>query len=173
MTFAPMGLRVLYRELTFADAQSVPNVGRRTQPRMSSDCIFCKIVSGELPCSKIYEDEDTLAFLDIGPIVKGHCLVIPKRHHDPITSMPVGELQTLITSVQKVALAVKDGLKADGLNITQANGAVAGQVVPHVHFHVIPRFSGDGHHWNWNAKSYDDTDEMAVCAGQIRNAFND
>ncbi len=140
---------------------------------MNADCIFCKIVKGELPCTRIYEDEDTLAFLDIGPIVKGHCLVIPKRHHDPITSMPAGELQTLIVAVQKVARAIEDGLKADGLNITQANGSVAGQVVPHVHFHVIPRFVWDGHSWNWNAQSYDNTDEMAACARQICDAFKD
>jgi histidine triad (HIT) family protein len=87
--------------------------------------------------------------------------------------MPAGELQTLIVAVQKVARAIEDGLKADGLNITQANGSVAGQVVPHVHFHVIPRFVWDGHSWNWNAQSYDNTDEMAACARQICDAFKD
>jgi len=138
---------------------------------MSADCIFCKIVKGELPCTRIYEDDDTLAFLDIGPIVKGHCLVIPKRHYDPITAIPEEDLKNLILSVQKVASAIKNGLAADGLNITQANGAVAGQVVPHVHFHVIPRFEGDGHSWNWNAKAYDNTNEMEACAQRICSAL--
>ena len=121
---------------------------------MSTDCIFCKISAGALPCSKVYEDELSIAFMDIGPIIKGHTLVIPRAHHDPITDTPDDVLKHLICVVRTIARALTDGLGAEGVNVTQANGVSAGQVVPHIHFHVIPRFSDDGHSWNWAAISY-------------------
>ena len=138
---------------------------------MSDDCIFCKIVAGELPCTKIYEDEETLAFLDIGPIIKGHTLVIPKAHHDPITATPPGVLEKLIVVVQTIACAQMTGLRADGVNVTQANGRSAGQVVPHLHFHVIPRYETDGHRWNWHTVQYTGADEMTALASDIRAAL--
>ena len=138
---------------------------------MSADCIFCKIVAGELPCAKVYEDDTTLAFLDIGPIVRGHTLVVPKQHHDPITETPPQVLQTLILAVRKIAQAQVTGLGADGINVTQANGSLAGQVVPHIHFHVIPRFASDGHSWNWNPGAYDSNDEMQKLAATIAGAL--
>ena len=138
---------------------------------MESDCIFCKIVAGQIPCTKVYEDAQVMAFLDIGPIVKGHTLVIPKRHYDPITGTPVEVLQQLIAVVQKVADAQYRGLRADGINVTQANGRSAGQVVRHIHFHVIPRFETDGHHWNWVPKKYDSRDDMEQIAVGIRGAI--
>ena len=107
------------------------------------DCIFCKIVADKLPAVRVYEDPDTLAFMDIGPIVKGHTLVIPKPHYDPITGTPVEILQQVIAVVQRIVRAQIDGLGAEGINVTQANGALAGQVIPHIHFHVIPRFKKD------------------------------
>jgi histidine triad (HIT) family protein len=139
---------------------------------MSDDCIFCKIVANEIPSTRVYEDDDVLAFMDIGPIVKGHTLVIPKRHSDPITETPSALLQKIIVVVQKVARAQVTGLGADGINVTQANGAVAGQVVPHIHFHVIPRFEGDGHRWNWAAKAYDNPEETESYASRIRGALS-
>ena len=138
---------------------------------MSSDCIFCKIVAGTIPSCRVYEDPDTVAFLDIGPVVKGHTLVIPREHHDPITGTPDAVLQKLIVVAKKIAQAQKDGLGADGMNVTQANGKVAGQVVPHIHFHVIPRFEQDGHHWNWNPKQYDNPEQMEQVARRIREAM--
>ena len=138
---------------------------------MEQDCIFCKIVAGEIPCTKVYEDDDALAFMDIGPIVKGHTLVIPKQHHDPITATPPEVLQSLILVVKKLAQAQVDGLGADGVNVTQANGKVAGQVVPHIHFHVIPRFDGDGHRWNWNPGEYASQDEAAQYAEKMRSSL--
>lgn len=139
---------------------------------MSTDCIFCKIVAGQLPCTRIYEDDDVLAFLDIGPVVKGHTLVIPKAHHDPITQTPLPILHKLIAVVQRVADAQLRGLKADGVNVSQANGRSAGQVVSHIHFHVIPRFSTDGHHWNWPAKKYENPEEMSSFADGIRSGLS-
>jgi histidine triad (HIT) family protein len=139
---------------------------------MNPDCVFCKIIAGQLPSTRIYEDERTLAIMDIGPIVKGHALVIPKAHHDPITATPPEVLGELIRVVQKVARAQFAGLKADGINVTQANGKAAGQIVPHIHFHVIPRFLTDGHHWNWTPKRYDSPEEMQQFAQRIRGAFD-
>ena len=138
---------------------------------MNADCIFCKIVAGQLPSCKVYEDADTLAFMDIGPIVKGHTLVIPKVHYDPLIATPPGVLQKLIVVVQKIAQAHIRAFKADGINVMQSNGRVAGQVVPHLHFHVIPRFAGDGHHWNWTAHPYSKSDEMDAMAARIKAAM--
>jgi len=138
---------------------------------VSTDCLFCRIVAGEVPSTKVYEDADILAFLDIGPVVKGHTLVIPKAHHDPITGTPRDVLHLLIDAVQRIAAAQLGGLKADGVNVSQANGRAAGQVIPHVHFHVIPRFAADGHHWNWSAKKYDGAQEMQEFAARIAGAL--
>jgi len=124
-----------------------------------------------LPCTKIYEDEELLAFMDIGPVVKGHTLVIPKEHYNSIDVTPESVLQKLIITVQMLARAQVDGLEADGVNVSQANGKVAGQVVPHLHFHVIPRFETDGHHWNWVAHQYDSSDEMQAFADKIKNSI--
>jgi histidine triad (HIT) family protein len=138
---------------------------------MSANCIFCEIVKGNIPCTKVYEDSEVLAFMDIGPVVKGHTLVIPKTHHNPITETPVPILQKLIAVVQQVARAQITGLGADGVNVSQANGKAAGQIVPHLHFHVIPRFSTDGHHWNWTPREYTDSGEMSAFADRIRQSF--
>ena len=135
---------------------------------MSADCIFCKIVAGQIPSTRVYEDADTLAFMDIGPVVKGHTLVIPKQHHDPITCTPPDILQKVILTVQKVASALMDSLGAAGVNISQANGKVAGQIVPHIHFHVIPRFADDGHSLNWLPRKYESPQEMSDFATRIR-----
>ncbi len=134
---------------------------------MNNNCIFCKIVKGELPSTRVYEDSDTLAFMDIGPVVKGHTLVIPKQHFDPLTATPPEVLCSLIKVVQKVAAAQVEKLKADGVNVAQANGSVAGQIVPHIHFHVIPRFKHDSHSWNWKAGKYDSPEEIQGYAGKI------
>ena len=137
-----------------------------------NDCIFCKIVRGELPNATVFEDADTLAFMDIGPIIKGHTLVIPKRHYERLTDTPDEDLNRLISLAKRIAAAQMQGLGADGVNITQANGSCAGQVVPHVHFHVIPRFENDGHSWNWKAKRYDTPEVMMALARQIAAALD-
>ncbi len=130
--------------------------------------LFEKIVHREIPAVIVYEDDEVLAFMDIGPIIKGHVLVIPKVCYDPVSAVPDALLARLIITAGRIAEAQTRGLGADGVNIIQNNGRAAGQEVPHVHFHVIPRFEGDGHHWNWDAKSYEDPAEMEDLAGQIR-----
>ena len=138
---------------------------------MSANCLFCRIVAGAIPSTRVYEDADTLAFMDIGPIIKGHTLVIPKKHYDPITQTPEDVLAKVMVVVRKIAQAQVNGLKADGVNVLNANGEAAGQQVPHIHFHVVPRFKTDGHHWNWAAKKYDSLDEMKKMAEEIRKAL--
>lgn len=138
---------------------------------MNPDCIFCKLVAGEIPSAKVYEDADTIAFMDISPVVKGHTLVIPKKHYDPIIGTPDEVLQKLIVVAKKIAQAHFDGLKADGINVTQANGKVAGQIIPHIHFHVIPRFANDRHSWNWIPGKYDSPKEMSDMAQKIKSAI--
>lgn len=133
--------------------------------------IFEKIVTREIPATIVYEDEDTLAFMDIGPIIKGHTLVIPKTCYDPVTETPDEVLSKLMLVAKRIAAAQIKGLGADGVNIIQNNGAAAGQVVPHIHFHVIPRFEGDGHHWNWNTKKYESPAEMEKLAEKIREGL--
>ncbi len=135
------------------------------------DCVFCKIVAGEIPSTRVCEDDAVLAFMDIGPIVRGHTLVIPKAHYESLTEMPQELLRRVADIVQRVAAAQIGGLKADGFNIHLADGAAAGQEVPHVHFHVIPRFEDDGHRWNWAAKRYENPAEMKALADRIRGAL--
>ncbi len=134
-----------------------------------SDCIFCKIVAKEIPATIVYEDDDVLVFMDIGPIVKGHALVISKKHYDPVTETPDQIVSKLHLTAKRIANAQMNGLEADGVNIMQNNGSASGQEVPHIHVHVIPRYSDDGHHWNWNAKKYADFNEMAKLACNMRD----
>ncbi|OGV65953.1 MAG: hypothetical protein A2498_04895 [Lentisphaerae bacterium RIFOXYC12_FULL_60_16] len=137
----------------------------------TSDCVFCRIVAGTLPACRVYENPHILAFMDINPVIKGHTLVIPKAHYDPITRTPDEVLVHVITAVRHVATAVWTGLKADGLNVTQANGAVAGQCVPHIHFHVIPRYENSDNPRNWIPGKYASTAEMETFADRIRRAL--
>ncbi len=131
------------------------------------ECIFCKIVKGEIPSSKVYEDSHTLAFLDILPINKGHVLVIPKKHYAGIHEMPVEEMKWIGVAVKMVADAVKKATGAHGINVLQANGAAAGQEVMHFHVHVIPRFEGDGSGFKCPKKEYAG-EEMRDFAEKIR-----
>jgi len=112
------------------------------------NCIFCKIIKGEIPCQKIYENGTTFAFLDISPINKGHTLVVPKHHCEDIMSAPEKELQDLIVVTKKLSVLIMEAVSADGINIGINNKPAAGQVVMHTHAHIIPRFSNDGlKHW--------------------------
>ncbi len=108
------------------------------------ECLFCKIVMGEIPSDKVYEDSEHLAFLDINPRNPGHTLVVPKKHYETILEMPDNEAAELFKVVKSIAIAVKKGMKADGISIGQSNERAAGQVIPHAHFHVIPRFLSEG-----------------------------
>ncbi|MBM3597433.1 MAG: HIT family protein [Alphaproteobacteria bacterium] len=124
---------------------------------MASDpnCIFCKIVAGAIPCFKLHEDADTLAFMDINPANEGHCLVIPKSHHPNLLETPPDVLGRVMASVHKVAAAVQKTLSPDGINLVQANGKGAEQSVFHFHMHIITRRVGDELKMNWGHKPGD------------------
>ena len=114
-----------------------------------TDCVFCKIRDGHIPAMKIDEDEHTLTFMDINPLSPGHCLVVTKRHTPNIFDAPVEDLQAVVATAKRIALAIQEGLKPDGLNILQANGAAAFQSVPHFHLHLVPRWANDGKGFDW------------------------
>lgn len=109
-----------------------------------SSCIFCKIVEGGLPCYRVYEDDKVIAFLDIYPIHAGHVLVVPKSHTVDIFDTPEEELKDMIAAVRKISPAVMKATNADGINMGMNNRPASGQIVMHIHMHVIPRFKGDG-----------------------------
>ena len=109
-----------------------------------NDCVFCKIAAGELPSIRVYEDRDTIALLTIQPTSPGHTLVIPKEHVMNIFEASPEMWSKVQETVRKVAKAIEKGLSADGVNINMNNREHAGQVVPHIHVHVIPRYQGDG-----------------------------
>jgi len=124
---------------------------------MTSDptCIFCKIVAGQVPSFKIYEDGQTLAFMDINPANDGHCLVIPKAHHPTIFATSAEDFAQASRTAVKVANAVNKALIPDGINLLQANGPGAAQSVFHLHIHVLPRRHDDGLLLNWIPKPGD------------------
>lgn len=117
-------------------------------------CIFCKIVSGQIPCIKIFENEDVLSFLDIGPISDGHTLVIPKQHYETVAQCPPEVMEKVGRVLPKIALAVQQGMDSDAYNVLCNNGRAAGQLVDHVHFHIIPRNSNDGVFNRWPSYQY-------------------
>ncbi len=118
------------------------------------DCVFCKMVAGEIPVTKIYEDQSVLAFLDIGPVSDGHTLVIPKQHCVRVDQCDPHVIAQVGACLGKIAAAVVKAMGAEGYNVLCNNGKVAGQVVEHVHFHIIPRMSGDGVFTQWPAYKY-------------------
>lgn len=133
------------------------------------DCIFCRIVAGEVPCYKLYEDERTLAFLDINPVHPGHALVIPKAHAPSLLEVPDEDLAAVMIVVKRVARAVHWVCEPDGINLHQANGEGAAQSVFHYHMHVVPRRLGDGLVMNWDLKD-GDLVEIAAMGDRMRPA---
>lgn len=123
--------------------------------RTDPDCIFCKIVAGEIPCFKLYEDELTLAFMDINPANEGHALTIPKEHWEDVHAIPPDLIAATIQTVKKIAGVVNKSLKPDGINLVQANGKGAAQSVLHFHMHILPRRIGDELKLNWGLRAGD------------------
>ena len=118
------------------------------------NCVFCRIVRGELPSARLYEDDLVFCFLDIAPINIGHALLIPKEHHTSITTVPASQLQRMLQVAPMIAQAIVRVVDGDGFNLHLANGACAGQVVPHTHLHIIPRLPTDGFSWGWRSLEY-------------------
>lgn len=133
---------------------------------MNTDCLFCKIIAGEIPSEKIYEDENSFAFLDIKPINPGHTLLVPKKHFENLYEMSDETLAELAPTIKKLAVAVKRAVRADGINIGMNNDGAAGQLVFHAHIHIMPRFKNDGHE-HWHGAPYQ-KDEMEQTAEKIK-----
>ena len=117
-------------------------------------CVFCKIVAVEIPAAVVYENSSVLAFLDVGPLAEGHLLVIPRAHYCEFADMPPRECAQLATALPSMARAVREVTGAEGYNILLNEGRAAGQVVPHVHFHIIPRFTNDELGYRWKSSQY-------------------
>ena len=109
-----------------------------------TDCVFCKIVAGQIPSTRVYEDEHTLAFMDIGQVNPGHVLVAVKKHADNLYALDDPQAAAMARSCARVARAIRDAFKPEGLSVYQANGKAAGQTVFHYHVHLLPRHAGDG-----------------------------
>lgn len=132
-----------------------------THPTDSS-CIFCKIVAGQVPCFKLYEDDTTISFMDINPVNPGHALAVAKGHWPTVDAIPAAVLANVARTAQRIAKAVMKELKPHGVNLLQANGEGAGQSVPHLHIHIMPRRAGDGLILNWQPKPGDMKEIEAV-----------
>ena len=122
---------------------------------VDEQCIFCKIVTGQIPSTKIYEDQAVFAFLDVNPVSDGHTLVVPKAHFEKLHDCPAELLTKTATPLGKIAKAVCDATNADGYNVLCNNGRSAGQLVGHLHFHIIPRRDNDGVFDKWPAYKYE------------------
>ena len=131
------------------------------------NCIFCKIVAGEIPSFKLYEDAQTLSFLDINPANPGHALVIPKNHAPNLIASDDRDLGHVIATVRRVAAAIDRTLSPYGINLLQANGPGAAQSVFHFHMHIVPRVKDDNLLMNWHPKPGDKA-ELAALAERIR-----
>ena len=137
---------------------------------IKNDCIFCKMAAGQVPVTKIYEDEIVLAFLDIGPVSDGHTLVIPKQHFEKLHDCPPQLLGQVCSCLGRIARAVEVAMSSDGYNVLCNNGRAAGQLVEHLHFHIIPRNSGDGVFNRWPAYKYQQG-KIEEIAAKIRRSL--
>ena len=131
------------------------------------DCLFCKIVAGEIPSTRVYEDERTIAFMDINPGTRGHLLVIPREHYKDILAIDPDDLCAVARTGQKMAGLVRDRLDADGVNLINSCGSAAWQTVFHFHLHVIPRYVDDPLRLPW-VPGPGDADEIAAAGAALR-----
>jgi len=134
------------------------------------DCIFCKIIEGKIPCNKVYENKDVLAFLDMSPVNRGHVLIVPKKHSETLLDTDEQVLCKIIKATKKISNGVMKAVNANGINIIVNNFKAAGQIVPHMHMHIVPRFSSDGFTYTEPKKKFSES-EMQKVAENIRKAL--
>ncbi|RNI23968.1 HIT family protein [Flexivirga caeni] len=134
----------------------------------AADCIFCKIIAGEIPSTKVSEDEDTYVFMDINPGTRGHALVIPKRHTTDLTTIGPADLTSVVLKAQEIAKRALSSLPADGVNLINCCGAAAWQTVFHFHLHVVPRYAEDGLAVPWKPGQGGDAEVIAAAAEALR-----
>ena len=132
------------------------------------NCIFCKILAGEIPSAVVYEDDDFKAILDVNPAVRGHVIILPKNHAANIFELPDEDASKVMVVAKKIAAAVRKTYLCDGVNILQNNGAAAGQSVFHLHVHVIPRYEGDTDSINIGWRPGETPEDLADIAEEIK-----
>ncbi|MCX8194026.1 MAG: HIT family protein [Candidatus Pacearchaeota archaeon] len=137
---------------------------------MQKECVFCKIIQGKIPCYKIHENKKFLSFLDISPINKGHTLLIPKKHLETVLDINERDFSEMMRVAKKLSKAIIKATKADGFELCINNKKAAGQVIPHLHLHIMPRFDGDGLKFDWPTKRYSQ-EEMQKIAAKIKNSL--
>lgn len=130
------------------------------------NCIFCKIIAGEIPSTAVYEDDDFRGILDVNPAARGHVIILPKNHAANIFELPDEDASKVMVVAKKIATAIKKAYKCDGVNILQNNGEAAGQTVFHLHVHVIPRYENDTVNVGW--KQGDMPEDLDVIAQEIK-----
>lgn len=132
-----------------------------------TDCVFCRIVAGSIPSTRVYEDEATVAFMDIGQVNPGHVLVALKAHADNLYALDEAQAAAIARACRKIALALKETFDPEGLSVYQANGKAAGQTVFHYHVHLLPRHAGDGMELVWPVKN-PPREKLEAYAARIR-----
>ena len=140
----------------------------RSAAMADPDCLFCKIVAGDIPATKVHEDDRTIAFMDINPATRGHLLCIPKEHAANIHAISEEDLYAVARTAKAMAGRVTDRLGADGVNVLQSTGAAAWQTVFHYHVHVIPRYEGDPLRLPWDPGRGGDMDEINATAERLK-----
>ena len=135
---------------------------------MSEDCLFCKIIKGEIPSKKIYEDKDVVAFLDIAPLADGHTVIIPVNHYENLLDFPENEMEKFFSVVKQLSGTLKSKLNADGFNILQNNYKAAGQIVFHMHYHIIPRWENDNKPFLKHAKDQASPEHLDAIMKKIK-----
>ena len=139
-----------------------------TEKEQHQGCIFCQIIAGNSPAARVFEDQHTLAFLDLNPINPGHCLVIPKTHHASLFTLDPPTYQAVAATTLRVAQAIQVALQPGGMNIFQANGVFAGQTVFHLHNHLLPRHENDNLRVEVHGLQPAAVEQLEPVAGRIR-----
>lgn len=147
----------------------MPGFKQEGQP--TADCIFCRLVAGSIPAARVYEDESTIAFMDLGQVNPGHVLVASRRHATTLFDLTTAEAAAVMQAAQRVALAVRRVFDPPGLTLLQANGPEGGQTVMHFHLHVVPRHAGDGIELSWPRKD-PSAETLRDYATRLRAAFD-
>ena len=133
-----------------------------------ADCLFCRIVAGDIPSVRVHEDERTVAFMDIAPAIRGHLLVVPRAHADDVHDIDPGDLAACATTAKRLAGRLRDRLGAEGINLLSSSGEAAWQSVGHFHMHVIPRYAGDPLVLPWTPSAAD-ADDLAAAGAVLRD----
>ena len=136
----------------------------------AGECIFCKLIAGQIPSARVFEDESTVAFMDLGQVNPGHVLVAVRRHAATLLDLTPEEAGAVLQTARRIALAAQEAFSPEGITLLQANGAVAGQTVGHFHVHVLPRHAGDGVDLAWPRKDPGAT-ALNEYAGRLRTAL--